>query len=151
MRKWLALVGVLAVAGAVFGGTRLRTRADTPAVPQELATLVQPAPVPQVLARLAERLDRALARQPAPSPRVIVTPQVLPFRIRPVPPSGTTCYVASGACSLTPCVQFAAQASPVMLGAATPVPLRRGLAIPGSGGGCRGHVGTPKVLRVSGP
>jgi hypothetical protein len=94
---------------------------------------------PRGAATLVPQLRRFLAGKSATArPRVVV-----PRNVQAAP---TTCYVAAGSCSLTPCIEFAggtveavALSSPTIV--KNPAPTRA----------CSGRRGAPRVVRVVGP
>ena len=126
----------------------------------------------QVARTLHQALEQLLARHPfapappfapGPLPRVrggggVVAPPFLPGV------HGGTCYVAAGGCSLVPCVEFARSASAVAVPApvSSAVVLDLGITartvgpgrpapLPSPHSSCRGHLLTPKIVRVSVP
>ncbi len=135
---------------AVVGHPALAAR------PVAQSRLQVPAVLRKQLAALAARTFRV--------PRALRVPRT------PIPPGGLPrvpsgpCYIAIGECSLTPCVEFAHGASPAVSTSSSAVVLRlvspvtqlaspltgRGAALPATPS-CQGRLGTPRVLRVSGP
>jgi hypothetical protein len=140
----VAVVGLVVVVALAAGwgptGSAHANRHSRPAA-GTLGSLTIP---PALRRRLLESLNQRLA------PRL----PVRPVPLAPGLPQPRTCYVAGGGCSLTPCVQFATGASPVV-SQSNAIVLR--LAAPArtvggpqtARGRCQGRLGMPKVLRVS--
>ena len=140
----LAVLGLVAVAASAGWGPFGSAHTDRPTRPQArtLGSLTIP---PALREQLLGYLDLGLV------PRLPVRPVPLaPGVARP-----GICYVAGRGCSLSPCVQFARSAS---AGGAVPAIALR-LSVPPRAVGspqagpplCQGHVGMPRIVRVSVP
>jgi len=172
--RLLAILSVAAIALPAAGWWL--TAAPQPAQAR-LATAA--ASLAQVPPSLREALYQLLARHPlapgplaapGPLPRVpglrgVVAPPFLPGV------QGATCYVAAGGCSLVPCVEFARGASAAAVSTpvssavvldlgitatrvgptATRVGRQRPAVPPNPRSSCRGHLETPRIVRVSVP
>jgi hypothetical protein len=147
--------------------------------PARARPAVATAGLAQVPPSLREALDQLLALHPlasgplaapGPMPRV---PGLRGGVAPPFPPGvqGATCYAAAGGCSLVPCVEFARGASAAAVSVpvesavvldlgitarrvgptATRVGPQRPAVPPTPRSSCRGHLETPKIVRVSVP
>ncbi len=109
------VAGVVVIALAVTGGLALASPSHRPAGPADRAsragTVLTPSALPQRLAPLRRSLDAYLA-QAVTRPRPLLPPRPHSLTVPHVlVPGPTACEVGMGRCSLTPCVQFTAQAA----------------------------------------
>lgn len=150
--RWTRLVAVTAVAAVLavsFAGWRMLSSA-------RVATAL-PASAAKLHGALEQQLQLLAGRLPVPRPvQVLPARPVIPYG-GPDIPYGGVCYVGPGRCSLTPCTEFARAGRTEVAGTSSGVvlrlggPLSRGAAPRPGRSACEGRVGTPRVLRVSGP
>jgi hypothetical protein len=139
--RWLrpAATSILVVIVVLAAGWRFSAPHARPA-----AVSLGRVAVPQALRR---RLEQYLALSERPPGRPAPVPPLRLFRrgapsIRPGVPLPATCYVAAGACSLTPCVQFVRVTSATAVAHA---------GAPAAGAGCQRRLAVPKIVRVAAP
>lgn len=150
--RWPRLVGVFTLvaitligAGSQLLGSARAARRATAAPLARHATVQAGGP----LSALERQLQRFLSTKPLRQP----VPPVLPRRL--LAPHPTICFLAAGGCSDTPCVEFAGQEGAAIAATSSAVVLRLGgvinrNAVPQVGRStCQGHLGTPKLFRVS--
>jgi hypothetical protein len=150
--RWPRLVGVLTFVAIMLIGTGWQLLGSAHAARRATAAplarhATAQAGVPR--SALERQLQRFLSTTPLRQPE----PRVVP--LRPLTPHPTTCFLATGGCSDTPCVEFAGQAGAAIAATSSAVVLRLGgvinrSAVPQVGrSSCQGHLGTPKLFRVS--
>jgi hypothetical protein len=157
-RSRLVAAFTLAAIALIAGGSALIGSANAarsrPAAGAGTAPLARHAPTQ--LARALKSLELQFQRSSPSSPPRQPGPRVLP--VQPLFPHATSCFVAAGGCSETPCVEFAGQMTGATAVATTAAvvlrlsgPVTRNVVSPAGGQACQGHLGTPKIFRVSGP